>query len=165
MLFSYAAATVGVRVVPGGNAWSTLSDRNLKENLMAVNGEAFLEKIAAFKLSSWNYKGQHPSAYRHYGPMAQEFYQAFGKDAYGTIGNDTTINQADFDGVNFIAIQALERRTSQLQEENTALKQTVTQLKAAVAQQQHTVMQRLKELETIVAALPKTAGKEAVAAK
>ena len=49
--------------------------------------------------------------------MAQEFYAAFGQDEYGSIGNDTTINQADFDGINLIAIQALEKRTTQLKEE------------------------------------------------
>lgn len=78
------------------------------------------------KLGSWNYLSQNPLKQRHYGPMAQDFYAAFGKDEFGTIGNDTTINSADFDGVNLIAIQALEKRTQkieQLEKENNALKQ------------------------------------------
>ena len=45
--------------------------------------------------------------------MAQEFYAAFGNDGIGTIGNDTTIASADFDGINFIAIQALEKRSKE----------------------------------------------------
>ena len=44
--------------------------------------------------------------------MAQEFYNAFGNDGIGTVGNDTTIASADFDGINLIAIQALEKRTN-----------------------------------------------------
>ncbi len=47
--------------------------------------------------------------------MAQDFFAPFGKDKYGTVGNDTTIASADFDGINFIAIQALEKRTAALQ--------------------------------------------------
>jgi hypothetical protein len=42
--------------------------------------------------------------------MAQDFYQAFGKDDLGEIGCDTMINQQDFLGVNLIAIQALEKK-------------------------------------------------------
>lgn len=117
----------------GSNAWSTTSDRRLKENFAAVNGEDFLGKIASMPLSSWNYKQQNPQIFRHYGPMAQDFYAAFGKDQYGTIGNDTTINSADFDGVNLIAIQALEKRTQkilQLEQENAALKKEQAELKA-----------------------------------
>lgn len=43
--------------------------------------------------------------------MAQEFYSAFGNDGIGTIRNDTNIASSDFDGINFIAINALEKRT------------------------------------------------------
>jgi Chaperone of endosialidase/Head domain of trimeric autotransporter adhesin len=102
-------------LAPGANAWSTSSDVRLKENFETVNGENFLQKIAALKLTSWNYKKQGAATFRHYGPMAQDFYAAFGKDKYGTIGNDTTINSADFDGVNLIAIQALVKRTQKLE--------------------------------------------------
>ena len=121
-LYTDGNASIGVQVVPGGNAWSTISDINRKENFEEVNGEDFLNKINKFKLASWNYKGQNPGTLRHYGPMAQDFYLAFGKDKYGTIGNDTTINQADFDGINLIAVQALEKRTSELRLENENLK-------------------------------------------
>jgi hypothetical protein len=64
---------------------------------------------------TWNYIGQDIKTLRHYGPMAQDFYGAFGKDDFGEIGCDTMINQQDFLGVNLIAIQALEKRTGDLQ--------------------------------------------------
>ena len=54
--------------------------------------------------------------------MAQDFYKAFGNDGVGTIGNDTTINQADFDGVNFAAIQALVLKMEKLEKENAEMK-------------------------------------------
>jgi hypothetical protein len=61
--------------------------------------------------------------------MAQGFHHHFGEDAYGTIGNATTIATADFDGVSFAAIQALELRTRELQQENYAFKGKVEALK------------------------------------
>ena len=60
--------------------------------------------------------------------MAQEFFSAFGRDKLGVIGNDTTIASADFDGVNFTAIKALEKRTSELQTENENLKKRLALL-------------------------------------
>ena len=116
----------------GGNAWVTASDFRLKEKFQLTDGEDFLQKIAAMKLGSWNYISQNPLKQRHYGPMAQDFYAAFGKDKYGTIGTDTTINSADFDGVNLIAIQALEKRTQkieQLEKQNEELKHLLLQMR------------------------------------
>jgi hypothetical protein len=126
----YSSSSVGVQVVAGGNAWTTISDSTKKHNFLAVNGEDFLQKIAKLKLTSWNYKTQDAKTFRHYGPMAQDFYQAFGKDALGTIGCDTLINQADFDGVNLIAIQALEKRTQELSKQNEDLKNKLKQYEA-----------------------------------
>jgi predicted RNase H-like nuclease (RuvC/YqgF family) len=51
--------------------------------------------------------------------MAQDFHKAFGLDG---AANDTTINTVDIDGVNMVAIQALEARTAKLKEENRELK-------------------------------------------
>ena len=131
-LFTNSATTIGVMLAGGGNAWSTISDVNRKENFEPVDGETFLQKISAMPLTTWNYKGQDPGENRHYGPMAQDFYTAFGKDEYGTIGNDTTINQADFDGINFIGIQALEKRTTDLKTGNSQLKEENARLEADV---------------------------------
>jgi hypothetical protein len=114
--------SVGAYLKPGQNSWDVTSDSTKKEKMAPVNGEEFLQKIAGFKLSSWNYKGQDATQWRHYGPMAQDFHKAFGHDQYGTIGSDTTIGSADFDGVNFIAIQALEKRTSVLSAESQKLR-------------------------------------------
>ena len=170
MLYTNAAASVGVQVAPGGNSWSTVSDVRRKENFALVDGNGVLKKIAAFKLVSWNYKGQDAKQFRHYGPMAQDFYKAFGKDSYGTVGNDTTINQADFDGINFIAIQALEKRTADLQnsnqqlvEKNAKLEQMVAQLQASLKEQQNVLAERLKTLEALVQ--KQTPAKETITAK
>ncbi|MBK8943998.1 MAG: tail fiber domain-containing protein [Ignavibacteriae bacterium] len=111
--YTNSALTSGALMNAGDNGWSSISDSTKKENFKSVNGEEFLGKISKFKLTSWNYKTQDSKTHRHYGPMAQDFYSAFGNDGIGTIGTDTTISATDFDGINFIAIQALEKRTKE----------------------------------------------------
>lgn len=127
-LLSNAAANLGVVLTPDATSWGVISDVRLKENFLQTDGEQILRKIAAMRLTTWNYKAQLNKNERHYGPMAQDFFAAFGKDDAGVIGNDTIINQADFDGVNLIAIQALEKRTATLQKENEELKARLEKL-------------------------------------
>jgi len=108
-----ASPFVGAKLDAGANSWSVISDSTKKENFKLIDGNEILGKISQFKLTSWNYKTQDPTKFRHYGPMAQDFYSAFGNDGIGTVGNDTTIASADFAGINFIAVQALESRTKE----------------------------------------------------
>ena len=127
-LYSNAAANVGAFLPASGNSWSVLSDSTKKENIEAIDGENLLLKASKLNTSTWNYKGQDSKEFRHYGPMAQDFFAVFGKDKYGTIGNDTTIASADMAGVSFALIQALEKRTSQLKNENELLKAQLAEL-------------------------------------
>lgn len=123
----------GVRLDPGSNAWAVTSDSTTKEKFQPADGAAFLKKIGKMRLGSWNYKGQDAKIFRHYGPMAQDFFAAFGRDGVGTIGGEKSINQADFDGVNLIAIKALIEEVNQLRADNQQLRQRlngVDQLKA-----------------------------------
>jgi len=70
------------------------SDRNAKENFTDIKVRDVLEKVAALPITSWNYKQDNSS--RHFGPMAQDFYAAFG------IGpDDKHITTVDADGVAF----------------------------------------------------------------
>ena len=121
----------GVELKPNANAWSVVSDSTRKENFRATDGALFLKKISGMRLGSWNYEGQNVKQYRHYGPMAQDFFAAFGHDELGVIGEDKSINQADFDGVNLIAIQALIKEVEALKAEITNLKQAQISMKTA----------------------------------
>ncbi len=116
-LLTNSAASLGVVLLPDGGSWSAISDRRLKENFLPVDAENLLKKIATLPLNTWNYTEQSKKTSRHYGPMAQDFYKAFGHDDLGEIGCDTLINQQDFLGVNLIAIQALEKRTADLKQQ------------------------------------------------
>ncbi|MBD2757220.1 tail fiber domain-containing protein [Spirosoma validum] len=124
---------VGVSLNAGGNAWQTISDSTRKENFRLTDGTSFLQKISNMRLGSWNYKGQDAKTYRHYGPMAQDFFAAFGQDELGTIGEDKSINQADFDGVNLIAIQALIQKVEKLEAELAASKERESTTQARLA--------------------------------
>src|SRR5262249_56449669 len=87
-----------VSVIEGQVPYTFTSDKNQKENFQSVDGEAVLSKIGGLTLTSWNYIGHDPQQLRHYGPVAQEFFTAFGHDAVGTVGTPTTINSGDMEG-------------------------------------------------------------------
>ena len=158
----------GVQLAHNGNSWVSICDKNLKENFEPLSGEEILQKISSIPFMSWNYKKQDPKIYRHYGIMAQDFNSAFGHDKYGTIGNDTTVNPIDMIGIDMAAIQALEKRTNELRNENTALKiqledqnkennslkQSVAQLQAAFYKEQTLIVQKLKQLEELTIKSP-----------
>jgi hypothetical protein len=137
--YSNAGMTTGVSLAAGGGSWDTLSDRRMKTNFRALDGEALLAKLATVPILEWNYVSQDASV-RHVGPMAQDFRAAFGLGA-----DDRHINTLDPDGISLKAIQALDLRThgtqedvDRLAEENAslrrmleALRQEVEALKAA----------------------------------
>jgi hypothetical protein len=102
-----------VTVIEGQVPYTFTSDKNKKENFQPVDGEAVLRKVGGLNLTSWNYIGHNPQQFRHYGPVAQEFFAAFGQDAVGTIGTPTTINSGDLEGILMVAVQALEKRTAE----------------------------------------------------
>jgi hypothetical protein len=112
LMTSGTVTRTGVVIGAGQNAWSAISDSTRKERFVPMNHTEVLRKINAMHLTSWNYKGQREI--RHYGPMAQDFYAAFGHDALGPIGCDTLINSHDFAGVTFAGVQALIRENDQL---------------------------------------------------
>lgn len=128
-IFTDMNQTSGVQVGSGGGSWSSVSDRRKKEHFQAVDAEQVLQKVSKLPLTTWNYKSQ-PTTTRHMGPMAQDFNAAFGLDG---IGNDTTINTVDIDGVNMAAIQALEKRTRELQAENDRLRASLEAVNSKVA--------------------------------
>ncbi len=118
-----------ITVIEGQVGFTASSDRNKKENLQPVDGENVLTKIRGLTLSSWNFIGQDPKQFRHYGPMAQDFFAAFGHDNVGAIGTPTTITSTDIDGILMIAAQALEQRTVKQEKEINALKKETDALK------------------------------------
>ncbi|RYU93052.1 tail fiber domain-containing protein [Emticicia agri] len=111
--------------------WNTISDSTRKEKFVKADGREFLQKLRQLRLGSWNYKhAESTQPQRFYGPMAQEIYAAFGKDEWGTIGNDTTVSTLNMDGLLFIFSQTLEQQTHELQAENNKLRSILKHLYA-----------------------------------
>jgi trimeric autotransporter adhesin len=110
ILWTKGDLSTGVYMHNGASGWSTFCDRNKKHNFRAVDGEELLRKIRTLPITEWSYKGTDPSV-RYIGPMAQDFYAAFHLGGTDSLG----INSISIDGVNMAAIQALEKRTGELQ--------------------------------------------------
>ena len=119
-----------VTVIEGQVDFTFTSDQTRKENFQPVDGEAVLSRLRGLSVTSWNYIGHDPKTFRHYGPMGQEFFAAFGHDGIGTIGSPTTLTSSDVAGILMSAVQAMERRTVELRQTTEWLKGTVETLKA-----------------------------------
>ena len=128
-----------VTVIHGQVAFTSGSDKTKKENFRPVDGEEVLKKIRGFELTSWNFIGHDPKEFRHYGPMAQDFFAAFGHDSVGQIGTDTTINSRDIAGILMIAVQALEKRTAELKEKEAQIAELAARLEALELRQNQRV--------------------------
>jgi hypothetical protein len=128
-----------VTVIEGQVPFTASSDKTKKENFKPVDGEAVLRKIRGFELTSWNFIGHDPKEFRHYGPMAQDFFAAFGHDGVGKIGTETTINSGDIAGILMIAVQALEKRTAELKEKEAQIAELAARLEALELRQKPTI--------------------------
>ena len=156
-----------VTVIEGQVDFTFSSDSTKKENFRRTDSEAVLEKLRGFRLGSWNYKGHNPLTQRHYGPMAQDFFNAFGRDGFGTVGNDTTLTGSDVSGINMIAIQALENRTRQWKDQTSEVErlQTVVQTQTKELAEAKAELKTLKaQMKRVTSLLEKLEGPEVKAA-
>jgi trimeric autotransporter adhesin len=131
-----------VTVIQGQVAFTASSDRNLKENFLAVDGAAVLRKLMGFNLTSWNYIGHDAKQHRHYGPMAQDFHAAFGRDGKGEIGTPTTINSGDISGILMVAAKELAK-------ENVAMKKRLAELDARDREREARLAKLEQQLEAM----------------
>ena len=105
-----------------GGVWTNNSDRSTKYDLRPLNTHSLLQKVNQMPITSWSYRGEQPGI-RHIGPMAQDFYQAFG------LGLDARhISTVDEGGVALAAIQALYQQNQRLRRLNQALNVRLTRL-------------------------------------
>jgi hypothetical protein len=110
--------------VNGGITCTTLvqtSDRNAKEDFEPVSPAETLAKVVTLPVSSWNFKNWRDG--RHVGPMAQDFYAAFGLG-----GSETTITALDAEGIALAAIQGLNEKLEETRAENAELKRRLEKL-------------------------------------
>jgi len=135
----------GVQLAANDGGWLSVSDRNRKQNFVAVHGEDVLARLRAVPVTSWSYSTQEESI-RHMGPVAQDFRAAFG------LGKDSvTINMVDLDGVTMAGVKALdahtleqERLISQLRDELSTLTTRKAELKQRLERLEARLLERRK---------------------
>lgn len=132
--------TTGCNLPAGSGVFNCTSSRYTKQNFLAVSGEDVLARLRNVPVTTWNYISEGAQS-KHMGPMAEDFYQAFG---LGTA--NTSIGVQDLAGVSLAAVKSLDERTALLQQrtmEVEKLRTEVQQLRDANA----TMEQRLAALE------------------
>jgi trimeric autotransporter adhesin len=95
--------STGAKLSAGG-VWTNSSDRAKKRHfspINAQNAQDILRKVVALPLSTWSYFAE-DAKIRHIGPMAQDFWKAFGLGY-----DDKTMTDIDARGVTLAAIQGL----------------------------------------------------------
>ncbi|MGA8029612.1 MAG: tail fiber domain-containing protein [Bryobacteraceae bacterium] len=122
----------GCYLTASAGSWACSSDRNLKSNVASIDPLSVLERVAQMPISQWSMKSD-TAGHKHIGPMAQDFYAAFG------LGDtDKYIAQGDAQGVALASIQGLyrivqeknEQIRSLLQEKGEEIQALKTQLEA-----------------------------------
>jgi hypothetical protein len=114
--YTNTAANIGAQLPAGGSAWVAICDSTKKHRYGRVNTDELLDKVAQLPIETWSYKDD-PHGVHHIGPMAQDFYAAFGVGE-----SDTTISTLDPDGVALAAIQELAKKVARLEDENIKLR-------------------------------------------
>ena len=120
-------ANTGCDIPGNSGVMSCASSRTLKRDFLRVDGEDLLGRIRATPVTTWSYIGEDGQV-RHMGPVAEDFYSAF---ALGP--NNTTIGHLDISGVTFAGVQALEARTTALQQQVTERDRRIGELEARIA--------------------------------
>jgi hypothetical protein len=115
------------------------SDRNVKGGFQPVDSRLVLEKIAAMPFTRWHYTNN--VATPHVGPMAQDFYAAFGLGE-----DDKHITTVDEGGIALAAIQGLNQKMEDRLKEKDA---EIEKLKAK-ADKVDALEQQLNELKQMV---------------
>jgi hypothetical protein len=136
-IFSKSNLSTGVTLAANDGAWSSVSDHNAKTDFRAIDTLDILERLVTIPITTWNYKGvENPIL--HIGPMAQDFYAAFGVGM-----DDKHISTIDADGVALAAIQGLNRKFKDIETNNAALKKENAELKTVLAD----ILKRLEKVE------------------
>jgi Chaperone of endosialidase len=128
--FTGGSGGTGACSYNGGADWSCTSDRNAKENFAPVDSVSILEAVAKLPITTWSMKGDAQQT-PHMGPVAQDFYAAFGLGE-----NDITINRADAQGVTLAAVQGLYELVQQQSEMLDLQEQRIAELEAKLSSQE-----------------------------
>ncbi len=122
----------GCYLSAGSGSWTCSSDRSLKNNFDSIDPRSVLDRVVQMPISQWSMKAD-SAGHKHIGPMAQDFYAAFG------LGDtDKYIAQGDAQGVALASIQGLyqmmQEKLQQKDEEIHALELRLQALEERIPQ-------------------------------
>lgn len=133
--------TTGCNLPAGSGVFNCTSSRATKMNFAAVSGTDLLAKVRALPITTWNYISEGDKV-RHLGPMAEDFYAAFG------LGEGSkSIGVQDLASVSLAGVKALEERTAELQDKTAEVERLRTEV-AALRTANAALEDRLTAIET-----------------
>ena len=103
-----------------------VSDVAQKENRDPVDERQVLNELLEIPIQTWNYITD-PDAIRHMGPMAQDFFAAYG------LGVDDRLSAMDVQGVALASVQALHEIVQEKEAQIVELEVRLTELEGRVA--------------------------------
>jgi hypothetical protein len=105
---------------------TSVSDAAQKENRDPVDTQVVLDRLLEIPIETWNYITE-PDENRHMGPMAQDFFAAYG------LGEDDRLSAIDVQGVALASIQALHEIVQEKDARIVELEARLTALEGSVA--------------------------------
>jgi hypothetical protein len=151
-----AGGNVGCDLTVAVPTWTCASSRTLKENFIATDNEDVLARIRNVPITTWNMMSD-STKLKHMGPVAEDFFDAFGLGM-----GRTAIGMGDIDGVMFAGVQGLEKRTRDLREALTGKAQELEAVKAdlgALRSEHLTLVREHEQTKERLAALERAVAK------
>ena len=140
LLYAGALGAGGCFMYNGTSGWACSSDRALKTNIRAIDPVSILRRLVAMPVTSWSMKSRPDLT--QIGPMAQDFFAAFG------LGDtDKLINTTNAQGVALAAIQGLNQL---LNEKDLEIKKQALRIEQQAS--------RMQALEQMLAAIQTRVG-------
>jgi hypothetical protein len=138
----------GCNLTAGGGSWNCSSDRNLKDNIVPIDSRSVLERVARLPITQWKMKAE-PAGRKHIGPMAQDFYAAFGlgdSDRYIALGDGQGVALAAVQAL-YQAVQERDGQIRKLKQQLQVIRETDGQLKKQLQGLRHAQSHKITALE------------------
>lgn len=112
-----------------GGTWTNGSSRTFKDRFIALNASDVINKIIGIEVKGWYYKETNEY---HIGPVAEDFYTAFGTGDKNSTNVNKYLSPSDVAGVTMIAIKELIKE-NESQKQKIEIQQTeIDELKAEI---------------------------------
>lgn len=151
-----AGGNVGCDLTVAVPSWTCASSRTVKKDFEPVVKEDVLARLQQMPVSTWNFE-QGQDGIRHMGPVAEDFYAAFGLGE-----SERSVMVQDMAGVSLAGVQALadrsdaiDARVAALEAQNAALQKELRDAREAQA----ALMSRLENIESVFGARQQVAAK------